>query len=150
MINSKTYDFSFSGLKTSVRYFLAKKFPNGVPDNVLPDLCASVQEAIVDVLVRKSIDAALEYNVKSLVIAGGVSANSVLREKMSVASMAHRLKFIAPQLSYCMDNAAMIGFLAEKKLMESGTENFENLTFTVNATALRAKRKSEPGLSSCN
>ena len=85
--------------------------------------------------------AAKEHRVKDIVIAGGVSANSQLRNDMAEAAGKKGLKVTAPQMSYCMDNAAMIGYIASKKLEEAGKEPFYNLEFTVNATALRAKRK---------
>lgn len=141
MISSGDYNFSFSGLKTSVKYFLAKNFPDGVPKKQLPDFAASVQEAIVDVLVKKSMEAAKEYEVKSLVVAGGVSANSRLREKITEAGKKLGIKTVIPDLSYCMDNAAMIGFIAEKKFQEKGPDFFRDLSFTVSASALRADRK---------
>lgn len=143
MINSNNYEFSFSGLKTSVRYFLSKNFPNGVPADELSNLCASVQEAIVDVLVKKSIDAAIEYKVKNIVVGGGVSANSALRRKLFEHSDKFNIKITAPLPDLCMDNAAMIGFVAEKKLIENGPETFRKLDFTVNASSIRNKpRKS--------
>ena len=141
MFNSNNYEFSFSGLKTSVRYFLAKSFPNGVPAAEVPNLCASVQEAIVDVLVKKSTDAAIEYNVKNIVVGGGVSANSALRRNLFQHSEKFNIKITAPLLELCMDNAAMIGFVAEKKLIEKGTEEFRKLDFTVNSSSLRNKPK---------
>ena len=141
MIKDKNYDFSFSGLKTSVRYFLAKEFPEAIPHKVLPDLCASVQQAIVDVLVKKSMDAVSNYKVRSIVIAGGVSANPGLRKKLSAEADKAGIKFIAPQSDYCMDNAAMIGFIAEKKLSDENHENFTDLTFKVSSSALRAEKK---------
>jgi N6-L-threonylcarbamoyladenine synthase len=141
MINSKNFDFSFSGLKTSVRYFLAKEFPNGIPEEVKPNIAASLQQAIVDVLTFKTICAALDYQVKSIIIAGGVSANSGLRNDMAMKAEKQGIKVVAPELNYCMDNAAMIGFIADKKINESGLEAFRDLTYTVNPTAMRAKRK---------
>lgn len=140
MINDDHYDFSFSGLKTAVRYFLAKKYPDGPPELVLPDICASVQAAIVEVLVKKTVDAAINLKTKAIVIAGGVSANSGLRSSMAETASRFGIRMIAPDMSYCMDNAAMIGFLAEKKLEERGPEAFRDLTFTVNPTALRAPK----------
>jgi N6-L-threonylcarbamoyladenine synthase len=141
MMHSGDYNFSFSGLKTSVRYFVQKEFPDGVPEEKMPDICASVQAAIVDILVHKAITAALEKKVKSIVIAGGVSANSGLRTKISEEAAKHNIKSIAPMMSYCMDNAAMIGYIASQKLKESGTEPFFDLSFKVNSNALRAKKK---------
>lgn len=139
MMHSPDYNFSFSGLKTSVRYYVQKTYPNGIPQEVIPDICASVQAAIVDVLVFKSIKAAKEYKVKHIVIAGGVSANSGLRIKLAAAAEKIGKKMVAPNMSLCMDNAAMIGFLAQKRIEEKGLDSFKNLNFTVNSTALRAK-----------
>ena len=141
MLHSGNYNFSFSGLKTSVRYFLEKQFPGGLPEENLPDVCASVQEAIVEVLVKKSIDASVEHNVKHLIIAGGVSANSCLRKRAIDLARLQGIIVVVLNPEYCIDNAAMIGFIAEKRLLENGPEAYKDLTFKVNASALRAKRK---------
>lgn len=141
MIGSGDFDFSFSGLKTSVRYFLAKNFPKGINNEVVPDLCASVQQAIIDVLVKKTIDAAIKYNVNRIVIGGGVSANSQLRKQMFDFASLKRISVTVPDMSYCIDNAAMIAFLAEKRLDESGKSSFMNLKFTVNATFIPKRKK---------
>jgi N6-L-threonylcarbamoyladenine synthase len=140
MINSGDYHFSFSGLKTSVRYFIQKEFNNGIPENILPDLCASVQEAIVDVLVKKSIDAAIDYSVNTIVVGGGVSANSRMRQKLQNSAKEAGLQVVLPDLSYCMDNAAMIGFIAEKKLIQN-KENYNKLDFHVDSRSLRKSGK---------
>ncbi len=140
MMNSGDFNFSFSGLKTSVRYFIHKNYPEGVPDETMADMCASVQSAIVDVLVHKAVSAARKMNVKTILIAGGVSANSELRRKLETVAGKYAIKSIAPGMAYCMDNAAMIGFLAEQKLQEAGKEAFRNLEFTVSAKPLRAKK----------
>jgi len=140
MINEPNYDFSFSGLKTSVRYFIHKQFPDGVPQDILPDICASAQEAIVDVLVHKAIKATLDYKAKSVIIAGGVSANSRLREKLKERCSELSLKFVAPKMSYCLDNAAMIAFVAAQKLKEANNQSFFDLTYKVSPSALRANR----------
>ncbi len=140
MIHSKDYNFSFSGLKTSVRYFLAKEFPNGIPEDRRADIAASVQAAIVDVLVHKTVSSAVDYNAKAIVIAGGVSANSGLRNAMQAAADKKGIKFVAPSMGYCMDNAAMIGFIAERKISELGTEYPKDLSFVVRSNAIRAAR----------
>lgn len=140
MIHNKNYDFSFSGLKTSVRYFIAKEFPNGIPDEIRADFAASVQAAIVDVLVHKTVNAAVEYKAKAIVIAGGVSANSGLRIAMQAAADKKNIKFVAPSMGYCMDNAAMIGFIAERKIHETGAEYPRDLTYVVRSNAIRATR----------
>jgi N6-L-threonylcarbamoyladenine synthase len=135
------FNFSFSGLKTSVRYFLKNEFPNGVPENLKPDLSASFQEAVVDVLVRKALNAVNKFKTKNLIVAGGVSANTRLRKKMSDTAKSAGIKLVIPQLDYCMDNAAMIGFLAEKKINFHGLAVFDKLDFTVSPNALRADKK---------
>ncbi|HOK15363.1 MAG TPA: carbamoyltransferase N-terminal domain-containing protein, partial [Candidatus Kapabacteria bacterium] len=143
MMNSGDYDFSFSGLKTSVKNFVYKNYPNGVPKEALSDVAASVQRAIVDVLVAKTIKAAEEHKVRNIVISGGVSANSWLREKMKMKAAQKGIATFAPEMGYCMDNAAMIGFIAEKKLLEKGRDCFYKLDFRVSANALRSRKKNE-------
>ena len=107
MLNSGDFNFSFSGVKTAVRYLLPK-----LEGDYQADLCASFQEAVVDVLVRKTIRAARHCGVDLVTVSGGVSANSRLRSKMtetaSVAGM--QLKLTPPSLS--TDNAAMIAYAA--------------------------------------
>lgn len=141
MMHSGDYDFSFSGLKTSVKNFVYKNFPGGVPSNLLNDIAASAQSAIVDVLVSKSIRAALQFGAKYIVVSGGVSANSQLREQLQIQAARHNLQTFAPEMSLCMDNAAMIGFLTEKKINECGKDFFNKFDFTVSANALRSKKK---------
>ncbi|MBX3042783.1 MAG: tRNA (adenosine(37)-N6)-threonylcarbamoyltransferase complex transferase subunit TsaD [Candidatus Kapabacteria bacterium] len=139
MIHDDNFDFSFSGLKTSVRYFIHKELNGQIDDNIAYDLAASVQSAIVNVLVHKTIKAAKKFKVSSVVIAGGVSANSGLREKLDFETQKIYIRMIAPDIMYCVDNAAMIGFIGEKKYNEE-PESFKRLDFTVNSTALRAKK----------
>jgi N6-L-threonylcarbamoyladenine synthase len=111
MLDSGDFNFSFSGLKTSVRYLLPKlTTPN------LPDLCASFQEAIVDVLVEKSIRAAAAVRRRVIALSGGVSCNTRLREKMSAACKRWGLELLIAEPSLCTDNAAMIGYVAALKL----------------------------------
>lgn len=108
LIKSPDYDFSLSGLKTAVLYYVNQKKAAGERVN-LADLAASFQAAVVDVQVHKLIRAALEFNVKTLVLAGGVAANPYLREKLSEACKQHNFKLYYPSLKLCTDNAAMIG-----------------------------------------
>ncbi len=138
MLHSKNFDFSFSGLKTSVRYFLKKEFPNGIPESTIPDIAASAQAAIVDVLVHKTVSAARKFGVENIILAGGVSANSSLRNEMQLKSEKYNIKSTAPEFNYCMDNAAMIGFIAEKKLINSKNK-FKKFDFIVSSNSLRAK-----------
>lgn len=139
MINSDDFDFSFSGLKTSFRYFIQKNFPNGLTEQNKRDLAASVQSAIVDVLVAKTVKAAKQYNVRYVIVAGGVSANSRLKAQMTTEMEKIKVKSVIPTIKFSMDNAAMIGFLAEKKIEQFGKDCFHDLTFVANANALRAK-----------
>lgn len=139
MINSNDFDFSFSGLKTSFRYHIQKNYPSGLSEQNKQDLAASVQSAIVDVLVAKTIKAAKLYKVNYIVVAGGVSANSQLKSQMIAESEIIGKRAVFPSIKLSMDNAAMIGFLAEKKLLEKGKDVFNDLTFVANANALRAK-----------
>jgi N6-L-threonylcarbamoyladenine synthase len=99
-----TWDFSFSGLKTSVLYEVRelKKKSNSLP---VPDLAASFQKAVVDVLFKKTINAAREFGAKEILVAGGVSANRVLRQTFRAQT---EFPVHIPPLSLCTDNAAMI------------------------------------------
>ena len=118
MLNQPNDDFSFSGLKTSVRYFL-EKHPELAADNTrLPDFCASAQAAIVEVLVKKTMRAAKRERVQCLTLSGGVASNSELRKQLqsSCERNGFTLRLASPYL--CTDNAAMIGLLAEKLISE--------------------------------
>ena len=107
MIDSGDFHFSFSGLKTSVRYLLPKlERPH------LPDLCASFQEAVVEVLVTKTVRAARAARRKVVAVSGGVSCNSRLREKLAEACVADGLELLIAEPWLCTDNAAMIGHVA--------------------------------------
>jgi N6-L-threonylcarbamoyladenine synthase len=117
MIDDPGDDFSFSGLKTSVRYFL-RDHPNLLDDpQRLRDLCASVQAAIVDVLVTKTIRAAKRLRVSCVTASGGVTCNRALRQRLTAACERERLSLWLAEKNLCTDNAAMIGILAERKLM---------------------------------
>lgn len=105
---NKGFDFSFSGLKTSVLYFVKEH-----PEANKADIAASFQESIIDTLVHKTTKFALKENIKDVVIAGGVAANSLLRSKMD--SFKDQLNIYYPRLSLCTDNAAMIARAAYEK-----------------------------------
>jgi len=116
MIQEPDDDFSFSGLKTSVRYFL-RDHPELLTDpRRICDLCASVQAAIVDVLVVKTIRAAKRLRVACVTASGGVTCNRALRSGLTEACQQERLKLRLAERILCTDNAAMVGFLAERKL----------------------------------
>jgi N6-L-threonylcarbamoyladenine synthase len=114
------YEFSFSGLKTAVLYYLKKiNFQNldeKEKTQIIRNVCASFQKAVVDALVEQTIKAAKNFNVKNISIAGGVAANSELRKRMKEKAESEGIKLYIPDLSYCTDNAAMIAFVGYIKL----------------------------------
>ncbi|MFW5955302.1 MAG: tRNA (adenosine(37)-N6)-threonylcarbamoyltransferase complex transferase subunit TsaD [Rhodothermales bacterium] len=124
------FDFSFSGLKTSVLYFLnalSEDDRQRFYDEHMADICASVQEAIVDVLVDATADAIEETGVTELAVVGGVSANSRLRRRAETMARQMGVAFHAPEPRYCTDNAAMIAMAGRLKL-ESGHVSSLSLT----------------------
>lgn len=102
------YDFSFSGLKTAVINYIHKEKQNNNEVNI-SDVCASFQMAVVDVLVNKTINAAKQRGINTIALAGGVAANSGLREILQKRAEAEGLKALYPSMILCTDNAAMIG-----------------------------------------
>ncbi|MCC5908112.1 MAG: tRNA (adenosine(37)-N6)-threonylcarbamoyltransferase complex transferase subunit TsaD [Balneolaceae bacterium] len=116
MIN-KGLDFSFSGLKTSVLYYTQEKGEKFVQQN-LNDICASVSAAITDVLATKLKRAVISNNYPHMMLAGGVSANSMLREKVQILAAEQELNLMIPSIRYCTDNAAMIAVTGAIKARE--------------------------------
>ncbi len=110
-------NFSFSGLKTSVLYFLQKQSPDFIQNN-LADLCASVQYTIVNILLKKIKKAVQQTGIKQVCIAGGVSANSGLRKALQEAGERHGWETFIPPFEYCTDNAAMIAITAYHKYLQ--------------------------------
>lgn len=114
MLHDDTFDFSFSGIKTSVLYYLRDHdFP---VQPHLADIAASFQQAVIDVLVNKTIRAAREYDIRDIVCVGGVSANSALRNEFREMCGAQGLRFFSPRPLLSTDNAAMIAMLGALKL----------------------------------
>ena len=121
LLHDSNDDFSFSGLKTSVRYFI-RDHPDLLLDaQKIRDLCASVQAAIVDVLVKKTIRAAKREGVRCVTASGGVTCNRALRRELERACQRHGLTLRLADKTLCTDNAAMIGILAERKLLANTT-----------------------------
>lgn len=113
MMADKNFEFSFSGLKTAVLYELPKlDFTN---PRTLPDVCASVQEAIVDVLVEKLVAAARKHREGLVTVSGGVSCNRRLREKLAQRCERERLDLLLAAPGHSTDNAAMIAFAAAQR-----------------------------------
>ncbi len=119
------YDFSFSGVKTSLRQYL---LDGGA--HRLEDVCASFQEAIIDMLVAPTLRAAEELGATTIVVSGGVSANSRLRTAMTEVGTAAGFDVAFPRLAYCADNAAMIGYAGRARLLRG-----ERHDLTLNAAA---------------
>jgi N6-L-threonylcarbamoyladenine synthase len=107
---------SFSGLKTSLRYYLERSgFPNAVRGQIsnlspvsIPDVAAAFQQAIVDVLVEKTVSAADRHCVRTVFVTGGVAANTVLRRQLTDVCQERGLQLKIPSPTYCTDNGAMI------------------------------------------
>ncbi len=116
MINSKDYNFSFAGLKTAVLYYLQALSTKNLGLSTKQNVCAGFQNAVVDVLISKTMRAAKEFKAKSVSLSGGVSANSALRQKLKVKCQMLNVNFFAPELSLTGDNAEMIGLAAAIKL----------------------------------
>ena len=138
MINSKNYNFSYSGLKTAVLYKIRDLKAEGIEltKDVINQICYEFQNAAVDVLVEKTIRAAKEFPVRSILLSGGVSANTLLRERLANASRENNLKYFQPDLKYTTDNAAMIAlagyFTYQKNPKNTAWQNLDmhaNLTF---------------------
>ncbi len=107
-LGKDSLDFSFSGLKTSVMNYVNQRRQKGL-DLDINDICASFQEAVVDVLIKKTITAAKKYNPQRIVLGGGVASNMQLRDKMQQTCKRAGIDFFVPRPVYCTDNAAMIG-----------------------------------------
>ncbi len=125
-------DFSFSGFKTSVLYFVRDNVavnPKFITEN-LADICASVQYAIVSVLIKKLSLAATQTGIKELAIAGGVSANSGLRTALEEAGKQNDWNTHIPKFEYCTDNAAMIAVAGYFKFLEKQFVGQDTVPFT--------------------
>ena len=127
-----SFDFSFSGLKTAVvNYVKANpEPPGGYPEGRLKDLVSSFQEAVVDVLVKKTIQVAQREELKKIVICGGVAANHRLRERMREEASQKRIKMFTPRPSFCTDNAAMVGVVGYEYLKRGIRSNLSLNAFS--------------------
>ncbi len=125
-------DFSFSGLKTAVLYFIQKETklnPNFIEEN-RDDICASIQNTIVEILMDKLRKAVKQTGIKQIAIGGGVSANSGIRKALKDAEEKYGWKTYVPKFEYTTDNAAMIGIVGYYKYLEG---NFSNLSVSAQA-----------------
>jgi len=130
----KDYAFSFSGIKTSVLYFLQaqKKIDPDFAEKNIKDICASVQYTIIKMLMTKLEKASKQLNIKQVGIAGGVSANSGLRNAVKEAGEKYGWQVYIPRFEYCTDNAAMIGITGYYKFLQG---SFADMTVSPSARA---------------
>lgn len=127
-------DFSFSGLKTAILYFIQdgiKSDPDFIEKN-LPDICASVQARIVSILLNKLVKASNDTGIKDVCIAGGVSANKGLRASFEKTGKENNWNTFIPSFEYCTDNAAMIAITGYYKFLE---KQFSDISITPTARA---------------
>jgi N6-L-threonylcarbamoyladenine synthase len=120
-----SFEFSFSGLKTSVLYYLRKIGfdPQQQNGQLVADLCASFQSSVVDVLVHKTVTAAEKYGVKDIAVAGGVAANTELRRRLGEIARERGYRLFIPKMEYCTDNGAMIAMVGYFKMLEGRTSD---------------------------
>lgn len=114
------FDFSFSGLKTAILYFIRDNVaanPDFIKQNI-NDICASVEKRIATILLNKLKRAAKEYNIKDIALAGGVSANTGLREGLTRLGAENGWNVFIPKFEYCTDNAAMIAIAGYYKYLK--------------------------------
>ncbi len=117
-LGKNSFDFSFSGVKTAVVNYV-KSHPatrEGYPVELVRDIVSSFQEAVVEVLVKKTLQAAQHERLKRVVLAGGVAANRPLRERMKSEASEHQMAVYIPSPSFCTDNAAMVGVVGHEYL----------------------------------
>lgn len=107
-LNDDSYNFSFSGIKSAVINLVHNETQRGNVIN-LANLACSFQNRVTDILIKKTIKAMKEYNIYNLIVAGGVSANNGLRSKLDIICKENNYHLVVPKISYCTDNAAMIG-----------------------------------------
>ncbi len=119
MLKDPNFNFSFSGLKTAVLYYLrdhpltpTSYPPTGRTGELKANLCASFQQAAVDVLAAKTARAVKHFNARSISLSGGVAANKLLRHELQAISHKLQAKFLVPPINLCTDNAEMIGIAA--------------------------------------
>lgn len=133
MIHQKNYDFSFSGLKTAVLYAVKSVKRKAKSEKYIRTMCRETQQAIIDVLIHKTLKAAKDFKVKTVILGGGVAANSELRKQLKerVQKETPDVKYLLPDTKYCTDNAAMIAVTAYFHQKEA-TTNWQKIKADAN------------------
>jgi N6-L-threonylcarbamoyladenine synthase len=139
MGHAKSFEMSFSGIKTQVA---ARVREHGAPttEQEMADVCASFQATVTSVLAKKLVGAAVQENVGTVVIGGGVAANRELRERVTALAAKHGITAILPELASCTDNAAMIAFAGLQRI-KAGERDGWDLLATSSTSLPRATRK---------
>ncbi len=130
-LDKEGFEFSFSGIKTSVLYWLKKRnylsgsYERKMPEDEMKNLCASFQAAIVEVLISKTFMAAEKFQVKNIAVSGGVSANSELRRQLLKIGQEKNIRVFIPDFEYCTDNGAMVALVGEMLLERKIRSSFD-------------------------
>ncbi len=135
MIKQKNYDFSFSGLKTAVLYNFKKQSPkNRKKEKYIKEICYETQQAIVDVLIKKTIKAAKNYKAKAIILGGGVAANRQFRIQFQQKLKKEKLsfKFYVPGFKFCTDNAVMVGIAGYYNWLKGKTKTWQKIKADAN------------------
>jgi len=135
MLKQKNYDFSFSGLKTAVLYNFKKQPPKiRKKEKYIKEMCYEIQQAIIDVLIKKTIRAAKAYRAKTIILGGGVAANTELRKqfKKAVKKEIPDSRFQIPDSKFCTDNAIMVGVTGYFKWLRKKTKKWEDIEAKAN------------------
>jgi len=127
------FNFSYSGLKTAVLEYLSRHKPEYI-DEHKADLAASIQQAIIDPLINKTLTWAKQKNVKNILLAGGVAANSALRTQLCEKASRLNIQVFYPSVSLCMDNAAMVGAAAIPKFLHQQFSSLDVNAFSTKGT----------------
>jgi N6-L-threonylcarbamoyladenine synthase len=134
MLQSPNYDFSYSGLKTAVLYLIRDLGykDKEIPEQVKADIAASFQEAAIDVIIQKAKRAARDHGAKALLLSGGVSANTLLRERLKALAQELGIHSSCPKMIYTTDNAAMIAVAGYFKYLKNKDATWDWKTTSMN------------------